>query len=84
MSESKPPALRRRRRWDPAGVAAVVLAIAVGVGWAASVIIASLGTPVDERAADLLTGIGQMLVEAVVIYLSFRVGQEYPTREIVP
>lgn len=63
-----------RYRFDAPGIAVVILALAVGAGWAASVIIAALGTPLDAEAAALLTGIGQMLVEAVVIYLSYRVG----------
>ena len=60
-----------RRPWSWHGAVALVIAVCVGVGWAAALILAS--TPwtdtISDKGADLLTAIGGVLAGAVATYL---------------
>lgn len=60
-------------RASASGIAVVILAAAVGVGWAGTLILSAF-VSVDERALALLDGLGQMIVEGLVIYIAYQVG----------
>lgn len=59
----------RDRDWP--GLAAFILAVGLGVGWAVSLII--LATPwtnqINQAESDLLNGIGQVLAGALATFL---------------
>lgn len=74
-----PPHIRERLpkpkpRLDAAGLAVVIIAAVVALGWAVAFVISALpvGDGLDD---DLLNGIGLLIVEAVVIFVSYRVGR---------
>lgn len=64
------------RGYDAPGIAAVILAAALGVGWCASIVIAALPITdtISETGAALLNGIGQVLAGAVATYLGSTIG----------
>jgi hypothetical protein len=66
------------RDWP--GAAALVLAAALGIGWAGGVIIAATpwGPELNEQSANLFNGIGQVLAGALATYLGVRVGAVTP------
>lgn len=60
------------------GLAAVILATALGIGWTSAIIIAALPItdPITDTGAGLLTGIGQVLAGAVATYLGSQIGRQ--------
>lgn len=66
-----------RQPWNWQGAAALVLAVSIGFGWLAGIVLAALyaGTAgLDPELSSLLNGIGQVLAGALGTYLGFAAG----------
>jgi hypothetical protein len=71
-----------RPPWSWQGATALVLAVCVGGGWLAGVVLAALEATdeLDGRLASLLNGIGQVLAGALGTYLGFAAGTQRADR----
>ncbi len=68
---------RRRTPWGAAGVAVVILAAALGIGWLLGLVIALLPAtgPNSGEQIQLLNGVGQVLSGALAAYLGSTIRQ---------
>lgn len=62
---------------DWAGLAALVLAVCLGIGWAVAIVIAATpwGPEITPDSAGLLNGIGQVLAGALATFLGVSSGR---------
>jgi hypothetical protein len=70
-----------RPPWSWQGAAALVIAVSIGGGWLAGIILAALAAGkggLDPELSQLLNGIGQVLAGALGTYLGFSVGLRAP------
>jgi hypothetical protein len=67
--------LRKRARDDLAGLAAVILAVTVGGGLAAALVILALRAPANGAAEDAITALCGAAIGALGTYLGLRGGQ---------
>lgn len=71
------PGSVERQPWNWQGASALVLAVSIGFGWLAGVILAALDASkggLDPELSSLLNGIGQVLAGALGTYLGFAAG----------
>jgi len=65
-----------KHHWSWPGLAAVILATAIGIGWTAGFIISAWQpTPISEAGINMLNGLGAAIVAAVTAYIGFRSGR---------
>lgn len=66
---------RKLPPWSWPGVVAIVLAAALGIGWAGSVIILTASPePATDAGINFLSSLGQTLAGAVAAYIGYQIG----------